>query len=146
MKDLVSNKKAFFDYEILQTFEAGIVLLGSEIQSLKNHSASLQDSFIEIRNFELWLINCYIAPYKYSKSFIPEERRKRKLLMHKNEIVRLKKQTQEKGIALIPISIYLKNSKAKVKIAVAKGKKLYDKRSKLKEKSQRQEIEKNIKY
>jgi SsrA-binding protein len=146
VKELVSNRKAYHDYEILQTYEAGIVLLGSEIKSLKNHGGSLQDSFVDIKNNELWLINCSIAPYKFSKSYIHEERRKRKLLMHKKEIIKLKRQMHEKGIALIPLSIYLKNATAKVKIAIAKGRKTYDKRAKLKEKVQKKEIQKALKY
>ncbi len=143
MKDLVQNKKAYHDFEILQTFEAGIVLLGSEIKALKNHLASLQDSYVDIKNDELWLINSYIAPYKFSTTFPHKERRKRKLLMHKKEILKIKRKIQEKGFTLIALSIYLKKSRAKVKIALAKGKKAYDKRAKLKEKAQKREI-KNI--
>ncbi|NGX34040.1 MAG: SsrA-binding protein [Candidatus Anoxychlamydiales bacterium] len=140
MKDLVQNRKAFHDYEILETFEAGIVLLGSEIKSLRDHSASLQDSYVDLKDNELWLINSYIAPYKFAKTDSHKERRKRKLLMHKKEILQIKRQVHEKGTALIPLSIYLKKSKAKVKIAVARGKKAYDKRAKLKEKAQKKEI------
>ncbi len=146
MQDLVSNRKAYHDYEIVETHEAGIVLLGSEIKSLRNHGGSLQDSYVEIKNEELWLINSCIIPYKFSGSFIHEERRKRKLLMHKNEIVKLKRKVQEKGLTIIPLSIYLKDGKAKVKIAVAKGKKAYDKRAHLKEKSEKREIQKALKY
>ncbi len=140
MKDLVQNRKAFHDYEILETFEAGIVLLGSEIKTLRDHSASLQDSYVDLKDNELWLINSYIAPYKFAKTDSHKERRKRKLLMHKKEILQIKRQVHEKGTALIPLSIYLKKSKAKVKIAVARGKKAYDKRAKLKEKAQKKEI------
>ncbi|NGX63398.1 MAG: SsrA-binding protein [Candidatus Anoxychlamydiales bacterium] len=146
MKDLVSNKKAFHDYEILQTYEAGIVLKGSEIKSLKNYSGSLQDSYVDIKNDELWLMNSYIAPYTFATTYVHKERRKRKLLMHKSEISKIKKQMQEKGIALIPIAIYLKKAKAKVKIALARGKKAYDKRAKLKEKAQKREIRKATKF
>ena len=146
MKDLVSNKKAFHDYEILQTYEAGIVLKGSEIKSLKNYSGSLQDSYVDIKNDELWLTNSYIAPYKFATTYVHKERRKRKLLMHKSEISKIKRQVQEKGLALIPLSIYLKKAKAKVKIALARGKKAYDKRAKLKEKAQKREIQKATKF
>ncbi|OGN59374.1 MAG: SsrA-binding protein [Chlamydiae bacterium RIFCSPHIGHO2_12_FULL_27_8] len=145
-KDLVQNKKAFFDYEILDKFEAGIVLKGSEIKSLRNHSASLSDSFVDIINGEVWLLNSYIAPYEFSRSFTHEERRKRKLLMHKNEISRLKKAISEKGLTIIPLKIFLKNSVAKVEIAIAKGRKHFDKREKLKEKSEKKEIQKALKY
>jgi len=146
MKELVSNRKAYHDYEILQTYESGIVLLGSEIKSLRNHGGTLQDSFVDIKNQELWLINSSITPYKFSGAFVHEDRRKRKLLMHKNEIIKLKRQIQEKGLTIIPLSIYLKNGRAKIKIALAKGKKAYDKRSKLKEKAQKREIQKALKY
>lgn len=140
MKDLVSNRKAFHDYEILETYEAGIVLMGSEIKSLRNHTGSLQDSYVDLQDDELWLKNCYIAPYKFSTFDSHEDRRKRKLLMHRKEIMKIKRQIHEKGVTLIPLSIYLKKSKAKVKIAIARGKKAYDKRAKLKEKAQKKEI------
>jgi SsrA-binding protein len=146
VQDLVSNRKAFHDYEILETYEAGIALLGSEIKSLRNHGGSLQDSYVEIKNDELWLINSSIISYKFSASFVHEERRKRKLLMHKTEINKLKRKVQEKGLAIIPLSIYLKDGRAKVKIAIAKGKKAYDKRAHLKEKSEKREIQKALKY
>lgn len=145
MQDLVSNRKAYHDYEILETYEAGIVLFGSEIKSLRIHGGSLQDSFVDILNDELWLINSSIIPYKFSGAFIHEDKRKRKLLMHKTEIIRLKRKIQEKGLTIIPLAIYLKDGRAKVKIAVAKGKKAHDKRAKLKEKSQKREIQKAIK-
>lgn len=140
MKDLVSNRKAYHDYEILETYEAGLALLGSEIKSLRDHSGSLQDSYVDIKDDELWLINCYIAPYKFAATYPHEERRKRKLLMHKKEILKIKRQVHEKGVSLIPLSIYLKKSRAKIKIAVARGKKAYDKRAKLKEKAEKKEI------
>jgi len=145
VKDLVSNRKAFHDYEIIQTFEAGIVLLGTEIKSLRDHGGSLQDSFVDIKDDELWLINSSIAPYKFSGAYAHENRRKRKLLMHKKEINKIKRLIQEKGITIIALAIYLKNSRAKVKIAIAKGKKPYDKRAKLKEKAQQKEIQKALK-
>jgi len=146
MKDLVSNKKAYHNYEILDSFEAGMVLLGSEIKSLRNHGGSIQDAYVDIKNYELWLMNSSIAPYKFSKGYTHEDRRKRKLLMHRREIFKLKKQITEKGVSLIPLSIYLKAGRAKIKIAIAKGKKAYDKRAKLKEKDQRKEIQKAIKH
>ncbi len=143
--ELVSNRKAFHDYEILETYEAGMVLLGSEIKSLRNHGGSLQDSYVEIKNNEIWLLNCHISQYSHTSSYVHEERRRRKLLMHRSEILKLDKKIKEKGLALIPLSIFLKNRKAKIKIAVAKGKKTYDKRSKLKEKEHKKQIQKTIK-
>ncbi len=133
--ELVSNRRAFHDYEILDTYEAGIVLLGTEIKSLRNHGGSLQDAYIDLKGGEPWLINSSIAPYSFGNVFNHEDRRPRKLLMHKGEIAKLRKQVAEKGLTLIPLAIYLnKKGIAKVRLAVAKGKKLYDKRAALKEK------------
>lgn len=132
--ELVSNRKAFHDYEILDTYEAGIMLLGTEIKSLRNHGGSLQDAFVDVRGSALWLLNSSIAPYRFGNVHNHEERRARKLLMHKNEIEKLRKQVAEKGLTLIPLAIFLnKKGIAKVRIAVAKGKKAYDKRAALKE-------------
>lgn len=137
-KELVSNRKASYDYEILETFEAGVVLLGSEIKSLRNHGGSLQDAYVDVRGKYLTLLNSSIAPYSKGGTgvFNHEDRRPRKLLMHKREIERLRRSVQEKGLAVIPLSIYL-NQKgiAKVKIATARGKKAHDKRAALKKKA-----------
>ena len=142
-KELVSNRKARFDYEILETFEAGIVLLGSEIKSLRNHGGTLQDAYIDVKKGSLILVNSSIAPYSKGGTgiFNHEEKRKRVLLMHKREIGKLSSQVQEKGLTLIPLSIYL-NAKgiAKVKIALVKGKKSHDKRASFKEKEARRSM------
>ncbi len=143
--DLVKNRKAFHDYEILETYEAGIALLGTEIKSLREHGGSLQEAYITTKKDELWLINSTIAPYKHGNVHNHEEKRERKLLMHAQEINKLKRLTQEKGFALIPIALYLKNGKVKVKVALAKGRKSYDKRQKLKEKEHKKIIEKEVK-
>lgn len=142
--ELVSNRKAGFDYEIFETFEAGIVLVGTEIKSLRNHGGSLQDSFVDTRGHELWLINASIAPYSFGNIHNHEERRPRKLLMHKREIAKISKQVLEKGLTLIPLSIFLKKGIAKVKIAIAKGKKSYDKRAALKEKDDKRAIQRAV--
>jgi len=143
--DLVSNRKAFFNYEISDKYEAGMVLKGTEIKSLKEHLGSLQDSYVVIKKNEIWLIHSYIAPYKYGNINNHEERRDRKLLMHKNEIEKLKKITHEKGLALVPLAIYMSKGKAKIKIGVGKGKKSYDKREKIKEKDENRKIQKILK-
>ncbi len=144
--DLVSNRKAGHDYEILETFEAGIVLLGTEIKSLRNHGGSLQDAFVDVKGPELWLLNSSIAPYSFGNIHNHEEKRPRKLLMHKKEIEKIRKIVVEKGLALIPLGIYLnKKGIAKVKIAVAKGKKSYDKRAALKEREDQRSIERALK-
>ena len=143
--ELVSNRKAFHNYEIMETFEGGIVLNGTEIKSLRNHGGTLLDSYIVIKKSELWLINSNIAPYKFGNINNHEEKRDRKILMHKNEIARLKKNVQEKALSLIPLSFYLKKGFVKVKVALAKGKKSYDKRASLKEKEHKKTIENIIK-
>jgi len=144
MDDLVSNRRARHNYEILDTFEAGIVLQGTEIKSLRNHGGSLQDAYVDVRGHELWLLNASIAPYSFGNLYNHEEKRMRKLLMHKREIEKLRRATSEKGLAIIPLAIYLKKGKAKVKIAIAKGKKSYDKRAALKEKEHKRDIQRNL--
>lgn len=143
--ELTSNKKAFHNYEILETFEAGIVLSGTEIKSLKDHGGSLVDAYILIKKGEIWLINANISPYKFGNIHNVEPKRERKLLMHRNEIVRLQKLVQEKSLSLIPLSFYLKKGYVKVKVALAQGKKLYDKRATIKEKEHKKTIEKFLK-
>lgn len=145
MSKLVSNKKAYFDYEIIETFEAGVSLKGTEVKSLRNHGGSLKDSYIIIKKNEIWLINSYIAPYKFGNLLNHKERRERKLLMHKNEILKIKRIVQEKSFSIIPTSIYLKKGIIKLNIALAKGKKKYEKREKIKEKEEKRKIEQILK-
>lgn len=144
-KELVKNRRAYYDYEILDTFECGISLTGTEVKSLKNHGGSLQDAYVTIKDLELYLLNASIAPYSFGNIYNHEEKRKRKLLLHKLEIEKLIRKTQEKQMALIPLSIYIKNRWIKVKIAIAKGKKKYDKRSKLKEEEQKKAVQRALK-
>jgi SsrA-binding protein len=143
--DLVSNKKASYQYEILDTFEAGIALVGTEIKSLRNHGGNLQDSYVKISNQEMWLVECSIVPYRFGNIYNHEERRPRKLLMHKREISRLKADIQEKGLTLIPLSFYLKKGRVKVKLALAKGKRLTDKREVIKERDEKRRMDKAMK-
>jgi SsrA-binding protein len=144
--DLVSNRRATFNYEILETFETGISLLGTEIKSLRDNGGSLQEAYVKIINNELWLVGCTIAPYRYGNVHNHEDRRERKLLMHKREIARLKEATQEKGLTIIPLAFYLKNGRVKVRIASAKGKKDFDKRSSIKERDANRSIQKALKH
>jgi SsrA-binding protein len=140
--DLVSNRRAFHDYEVFDTWEAGIVLMGSEIKSLRNHGGSLQDAYVDVRGADPILRNASIAPYTFSSQFTHEEKRPRKLLLHKREIEKLRRAVLEKGLIVIPLAIYLnKKGLAKVKIALAKGKRAYDKRAALKEKAVKRELE-----
>jgi SsrA-binding protein len=139
--ELVSNRRAFHEYEILETFEAGVALQGTEIKSLRNHGGSLQDAYVDVRGHELWLIQSSIAPYSFGNIHNHAERRDRKLLMHKQEIEKLRRLKAEKGLQIIPLSIFLnKRGIAKVKIAAAKPKKAHDKRAALKERADRRAI------
>lgn len=145
-RELVSNRKARFDYEILDTVEAGIVLVGTEIKSLRNHGGSLQDAYVDIRGGEPWLINSSIAPYSHGNLFNHPEKRDRKLLLHKRELEKLRKSQAEKGLTIIPLSIFLnKKNIAKVTIATAKGKKAYDKRAAIKKREDSREMQRKLK-
>lgn len=140
--ELVSNRKAFHDYEVVDTYEAGIILLGTEVKSLRAHGGSLQDAYILIgKDLKPILKNSSIAPYRFGNIYNHTERRDRILLLHKREIAKLKELSAEKGISLIPLAIYFKNGFIKVKIGCCKGKKLHDKRSALKEREEKRTVE-----
>jgi SsrA-binding protein len=143
--DLVSNRRALHDYEVLETFEAGIVLLGTEIKSIRNNGASLQEAYVKVLKNELWLIGASIAPYRFGNIHNHAEKRDRKLLMHKREIGRLRTSVQEKGLALIPLALYLKEGIVKIKIAIAKGKKTVDKRADIKAKDEKRKVQQAMK-
>lgn len=130
----IVNRKAKFDYFIESELEAGIVLKGTEIKSLRKGSADLKDTYIRIKDNEAYIINMYIAKYEEGNIFNHDERRERKLLLHKKEIIKLKELCNRDGYTLIPIRLYLKKNLAKVSIGVCKGKKNYDKRESIKEK------------
>ncbi len=134
IKILANNKKAFFEYFLSDFLEAGILLVGSEIKSLRENGCSLKDSHILIRNDEAYIIGMHIAHYKNSNIFNHEPTRTRKLLLHKKEIIKLKQKVKEKGYTLVCTKVYLKKGYAKLEIALGKGKKLYDKKAVQKEK------------
>lgn len=138
--ELVSNRKARYQYEILEVYEAGVVLLGTEVKSLRESQASLDEAYVRIIDNELWLVGASIAPYKFGSGFNHEERRDRKLLMKRNDIERLKGYIQEKGLTLIPLALYLKNGRVKLRLARARGKKLFDKRAAIKERSEERRL------
>jgi SsrA-binding protein len=142
---LSQNKKAYHDYFIEETLEAGIVLQGTEVKSLRQGKANLKDSYVQIDDEEAFLHNTHISPYPYGHQFNHEPERVRKLLLHKREIRRLLGKTQQRGYTLIPLKIYLKNGKIKMEIGLAKGKTLYDKRENLKKRSAEREMEKALK-
>lgn len=143
--DLVSNRKAFHHYEILETFEAGIALKGTEVKSLRDHGGSLQEAYVKVSGNELWLVGCNIAHWRYGNIHNHEERRDRKLLMHKKEISRLKAATQEKGHTIVPLSMYLKKGRIKLKIATARGKTSIDKRHTIKEREDKRRMDRMMK-
>lgn len=130
----IKNKKANFDYFIEDTYEAGIVLKGTEIKAIRKGSCNLKDTYARVKNNEIYVINMFIAPYEQGNRFNHDERRERKLLLHKKEIIKIKQKIEKEGYSLVPIKLYLKNGRAKVLIGVAKGKKAYDKRQSLKKK------------
>ncbi len=142
----IQNRKAKYDYEIIETYEAGIVLKGTEIKSIRNGSANLKDSYAMIRNNEIYLLNMHISKYKEGNLFNHEETRTRKLLLHKKEIKKIKVKLEQEGMTLVPIKLYFQKNKAKILLAVAKGKKNYDKRESIKKKDIEREEKKNIKY
>lgn len=136
----IKNKKAYFDYFIEQEIEAGIELVGTEIKSVRNGSVDLKDSFVNIKNNEAFVINMYIARYEEGNRFNHDERRTRKLLLHKKEILKLKEESQVEGKSIVPLKLYLKNSRVKLLIGLAKGKKLYDKRESIKKRDMEREL------
>ena len=140
----VENKKAYFDYEIIEKFETGIALVGSEVKSVRAGRVNLGDSFCFIENGEVFIKNCRISAYDKSTIFPPDELRSRKLLMHKSEIRRLIGKSREKGWAIVPLRIYFKGRLAKVEIALAKGKRAYDKKQTIKERDSRRDMERQI--
>lgn len=129
----IRNKKAYFDYFVLKEIETGIVLKGTEIKSIRKGSANLKDTFARIKNDEVYVINMYIAKYEEGNRFNHDERRSRKLLLHKKEIKKLAEEIKINGYSLVPLKMYFKKDKVKVLLGLCKGKKLYDKRETIKE-------------
>ena len=136
----ISNRRARFEYEILDSYEAGIVLLGSEVKSLRQGKANLQDSYAVLKNNELWLLNMHINPYEQANRFNHDPVRTRKLLLQRSEIRKLTGKTQEKGLTLIPLKVYFKKGFAKVEIGLARGKQLHDKRETIKQRDVEREM------
>jgi SsrA-binding protein len=131
-KHIAENRKAFHDYHIVETFEAGIVLVGTEVKAIREGSANLRDSFARLEDGEVWLYNVHINPYSHRGYANHEATRKRKLLLHRQEIRKLIGETVEKGMTLVPTSLYFKNGHVKVALALAKGKQAHDKRETIK--------------
>lgn len=144
-KALAQNKKARHDYSILSTMEAGMVLTGTEIKSIRDRRVTLRDGYVQIRHGEAILMNVQINEYLQGNQFNHDPFRNRKLLLHKKEILKLQEETKNKGITIVPLKMYLKNGFAKVLIGVAKGKHEYDKRESLKKRDQQREIDRALK-
>lgn len=144
IKSVCENRKARHDYFIHETYEAGIELKGTEVKSLCSGRANLKDSYAEIKNGEIFVEHMHISPYEQGNIFNHDPLRRRRLLMHKKEILKLFGKTREKGFTLIPLKIYFKNGKAKMELALASGKHNYDKRATLAEKSAKRDIERAI--
>jgi SsrA-binding protein len=143
-KVVATNRRARHEYYILETFEAGIALQGSEIKSIRAGQISLAESYVRIDGKEAWLEDAHVAPYEQASIYNHEPRRPRKLLLHSSEIRKLWNTVRQKGVTIIPLSVYLKNGRAKVEIAIAKGKKLYDKRAEIAKRDTQREIERQL--
>ncbi len=142
MKIITTNKKAYHDFFILETFEAGIVLKGTEVKSVKQGKINLKDSYAKIKNGEIFLFNAHISHYKHGNLFNHEPTRTRKLLLRKREIARIAGKVNEKGLTLVPLKVYLKKGLIKIELGLGKGKKTHDKREEIK----RRDIEREIRY
>lgn len=145
MKMVANNKKAYFDYFIEEKYEAGVVLHGTEVKSMRLGKCSIKESYIRIENGEVWVYGMHVSPYEKGNIFNRDPLRPKKLLMHKAQIKKLVGQLAEKGYTLVPLQVYFKDGRAKVEIGLAKGKKLYDKRQDIAKKDQRREAEKEFK-
>jgi len=141
----ISNRKAYYDYFIEDTLECGIVLFGNEVKSIRLGNCNLKDSYALIRNEEVFLINLFIGKYKDSSIFGAEERRKRKLLLHKKEILKLNDKIAKEGYTLVPLKLYFVRNKAKILIGICKGKKSYDKRNAIKDRDLQKEAMRSLK-
>lgn len=142
---IANNKKAKHDYFLLEFYEAGIELVGTEVKSLRNGRCSIKESYIEINGGEIFILQMHIPPYEQGNIFNLDPIRKRRLLLHKNEILKLLGKIKEKGFTIVPVEVYFKGSKVKVSVALAKGKKLYDKRCDIAKKDQKREAQRDFK-
>jgi SsrA-binding protein len=145
MKSIAQNRKAFHDYEILEKFEAGIALAGTEVKSIRAGQVSLKDSFVEVHDSEAFLLRCHITPYLNASFFNHEPERKRKLLLNKREIHRLDQKVKERGFSIVPLQMYLTpRGLVKIEIALVRGKRAYEKKQKLKERDIKREMDRDV--
>lgn len=142
----VVNQRAAYEYRFLEKFEAGIALTGPEVKSVKAGKMSLREGFVRVREGEAWLHNVYINPYSFADNRSYDPRRERKLLLHKNELLKLEQQTREKGLTVVPVSCYTKGNKIKLEVALARGKKRYEKREAKKKKDLEREVGQELRH
>jgi SsrA-binding protein len=145
VKVIARTRKAHHDYEILDTIEAGLVLMGSEIKSIRAGKANITEGFVQEKDGEMWLMNVHIASYDQASFYGHEPLRPRKLLLHKKEIIKLKRQVREKGMTIIPLQMHLRNGRAKLDLGIARGKKQYDKRETLRKKDDMRRMDRALK-
>ena len=139
---VATNRRARHEYEILETFEAGLVLRGTEVKALRTGQVNFKDSYATVRDGELWLLGCHVSPYSHGTDANHDPERDRKLLLHRREITRLVGKIAEKGLTVVPLKLYFKSGRAKLEIGLARGKKLHDKRAALRERETRREMDK----
>ena len=145
MKVIATNKRATFEYFVLERFTAGLSLEGAEVKSIRANKVSINDSYVVIRNSEAYIINMYVKTYQGAGNFAPDERRTRKLLLNKSEILKLQSAVSQKGLTIVPLKLFFDRSLVKVEIAVCKGKKLYDKRKSIKERDTKRDMARELK-
>jgi len=145
IKQIAKNSKAFHDYFVEERYEAGLVLAGTEVKSIRQGGVNLKDSWCQVKDGELWLYGAHISPYEKGNIFNKDPRRTRKLLMHRREIWKLQMSTQKDGLTLVPLSLYFKGSRVKAEIGVCRGKKLYDKRASAAERDSKREMDRALK-
>ncbi len=142
---IAQNKKAYHDYFVDETYEAGVVLSGTEIKSIRAGGTNLKDAYCQLKDGELWVVGMHISPYEHGSFFNRDPRRDRKLLMHKKEILKLSGRVEQKGFTLIPLSLYFAGQRVKVEVGVCRGKKMYDKRDSIAKAESDREIERRMK-
>ena len=145
IKPIAKNSKAFHDYFVEDRYEAGIVLSGTEVKSIRQGGVNLKDSWCQVKDGELWLYGAHISPYEKGNIFNKDPRRTRKLLVHRREIWKLSMATQKEGLTLVPLSLYFKDSRVKVELGLCKGKKLYDKRASAAERDAKRDMDRAMK-
>jgi len=143
-KTIATNRKARHEYDILETLEAGLVLRGTEVKSLRESQVNFKDSYVTIQNEEAWLVGCHISPYHHGTSSNHDPERRRKLLLHRRELERLLGKSAERGLTIVPLRLYFRHGRAKLEIGLARGRKLHDKRAVIRERETRREMDKAI--